>query len=341
MTLYIDRKYLSLVSPKLEKFTQKSEFLWNFRCNICGDSQKNKNKMRGYIYRRKNDLFFSCHNCGASHTFGTFLKLTDRSLYNAYQLDCYSDGNAPKVKKPDFSAMSSSKPVFAKKDKVEIDLPSIESLSDTHKAKVYVKERKIPKKYYSKLYYADNFYDFVLKMVPDFDKKVYNESRLIIPFYGENGDLLGFSGRDLSDKPKVKYITIKLSESNPKVYGLDEVNKDKKIYVVEGPVDSMFLYNSLAVMDATLYNIIPTIGSYDYVFIYDNEPRNKDIVRNMKKTIDMGKTICIWPSNIEQKDINDMVLKGNLSPSEIQSIIDNNSFSGLQATLELGRWNKV
>lgn len=343
MTLYIDRKYLSLVSPKLDKFTQKSEYLWNFRCNICGDSQKNKNKMRGYIYRRKNDLFFSCHNCGASHTFGTFLKMTDRSLYNAYQMDCYADGNATKVKKPDFSAVTSSTPVFSNKKKsTDIDLPTIDSLPETHEAKAYVKSRRIPKKYYTQLYYANDFYDFVIKMLPSFDKTLYNESRLVMPFYDEDNNLLGFTGRDLSkNAKKVKYITIKLSEDNRKIYGLNNVNKNKRIYVVEGPIDSMFLENSLAVMDATLYNIIPTLGSYDYVFIYDNEPRNKDIIRNMQKTIDMGKNICIWPSCIEQKDVNEMILSGNLSSSEVQSIIDTNTFSGLQANLEFGRWKKI
>jgi hypothetical protein len=297
--------------------------------------------MRGYIYRRKNDLFFNCHNCGASHTLGTLLKLTDKSLYNAYQLECYSDGNAPKVKRPDFSSMM-EKPVFNNNKKQEIDLPCVADLSDEHIATVYVKSRKIPKKYYTQLYYADDFRQFVLNTIPDFDKTLYVEPRLVIPFYDENNNLLGFTGRDLLNKSKIRYITIKLSDTNRKIYGLDKVDKNKRIYVTEGPIDSMFLNNALATMDAALYNIISAVGcDNDYVFVYDNEPRNEFIVKHMQKTIDMGKNICIWPSHIQEKDINDMVVRANLSSSAIQDIIDNNTFSGLQATLEFGRWKKM
>jgi len=338
MTLYIDRKYVSLLSPKLERFTQKSDYLWNFRCPVCGDSSKNKAKMRGYIYRRKNDLFFSCHNCGASHTFGTLLKMTDKSLYNSYQLECYSEGAGPTVKKPDFT-FAKSQPVFQKK--AAIDLPSIESLPNTHAAKGYVKDRKIPEKYHSTLYYAENFRDFVLSIMPTYEKKLFDEPRLVIPFYDEDNNLLGFQGRDLL-KSKVKYITIKLSDDNKKVYGLNHVDKSKQIYVVEGPIDSMFLDNSLATMDASLYNIILSVGNHDYVFVYDNEPRNKDVVKHMQKTIDMGKNICIWPALVSsRKDINDMVKNGGLSPSMVQSIIDRNTFNGLEANLQFSRWKKI
>jgi hypothetical protein len=290
--------------------------------------------MRGYIYRRKNDLFFSCHNCGASHTFGTLLKLTDRSLYSSYQLECYSEGAGPTVKQPDFS-FAKSQPVFPEK-KATINLPSIESLPDNHIAKQYVKDRMIHEKYHSELYYADNFREFVISIIPTYEKKLFDEPRLVIPFYDEENNLLGFQGRDLL-KSKVKYITIKLSDDNKKVYGLNHIDKSKRIYVVEGPIDSMFLDNSLATMDASLYSIVSSVGNHDYVFVYDNEPRNKDVLKHMKKTIDMGKNICIWPNHIQQKDINEMVLAGQ----SVQCIIDSNTFSNHQAMLEFATWKRI
>jgi hypothetical protein len=264
--------------------------------------------------------------------------MTDKSLYNSYQLECYSEGAGPTVKKPDFT-FAKSQPVFQKK--AAIDLPSIESLPNTHAAKGYVKDRKIPEKYHSTLYYAENFRDFVLSIMPTYEKKLFDEPRLVIPFYDEDNNLLGFQGRDLL-KSKVKYITIKLSDDNKKVYGLNHVDKSKQIYVVEGPIDSMFLDNSLATMDASLYNIILSVGNHDYVFVYDNEPRNKDVVKHMQKTIDMGKNICIWPALVSsRKDINDMVKNGGLSPSMVQSIIDRNTFNGLEANLQFSRWKKI
>jgi hypothetical protein len=140
--LYIDRKYISLVSTKLERFKQKSEFLWNFRCPICGDSHKNKLKTRGYFYRRKSDLYFQCHNCGTSLSIGNFLKTIDRSLYREYQLERYKNENKGNVATPDFS-IAKTKPVFNIVQK--INLPTIESLPEDHAAKKYLVDRKIPR----------------------------------------------------------------------------------------------------------------------------------------------------------------------------------------------------
>ncbi|CAB4177013.1 DNA primase [uncultured Caudovirales phage] len=336
MSLYIDKKYISLLAPKLDKFRQKSEYLWNFRCPVCGDSQKNKLKMRGYIYRRKSDLFFTCHNCGTGHSFGNLLKMVDRSLYSQYQMERFKNESAGNTAKPDFS-MLMEKPVFNTQKK--INLPNIESLPITHAARHYVKDRFIPKERWSDLYYAEDFDLFVKDIFPEYDKKLYAEPRLVIPFYDEKNILLGFQGRALVNS-KVKYITIKLSDDNLKVYGLDRVDKTKKIYVVEGPIDSMFLQNSLAMMDASLYNVISTVGNYDYTFVFDNEPRNKDVCKHMQKAITMGKSVCIWPKHITVKDINEMILKGT-SPAMIQGIIDSNTFSLLKAQLEFGSWSKT
>lgn len=337
MSLYIDKKYISLVAPKLEGFRQKSDSLWNFRCPICGDSSKNKLKMRGYVYRRKSDLFFSCHNCGAGLSFGNFLKITDRALYASYQMDRFKDSNGGNTAKPDFSLVM-QKPVFNIKTK--IDLPTIKSLPDNHIAKHYLSERELPKEKFSDIYFADDFKSFVFQMLPDYDKKLFEgEKRIIFPFFDEKNILLGFQGRSIGTS-KVKYITIKLSDDNKKVFGLNTIDKTKKIYVVEGPIDSLFLHNSLAMMDASLYNVVSSVGSYDYTFVYDNEPRNKDIIKHMQKTIDLNKDICIWPKDITQKDINDMVLAGT-PPAAIQSIIDRYTFNGLRARMEFELWRKT
>ena len=334
MSLFIDKKFVSLVSPKLERFKQKSEYLWNCRCKICGDSSKNKIKARGYFYRRKSDIFYTCHNCGTSLSLGNFIKIIDPSLYREYQLERYKNESSGNVAKPDFS-MAREKPTFSTK----INLPTISSLSDNHPARVYLTNRKIPADRLNDIYYAESFADFVQEIHPDYDKSVYKEQRIIFPFYDQNKNLLGFQGRAIGDS-KIKYITIKLSDDNLKVFGLDRVDFNKKVYVVEGPIDSLFLQNSLATMDASLYNISLLLGNHDYVFIHDNEPRNAAIVKHMEKTISHGKNIFIWPQGIEAKDINDYILTGATS-SEIQSIIDRNTFEGLRAKLEFERWKRI
>ena len=334
MSLYIDKKYISLVAPKLLKYKQKSEYLWNFRCPICGDSSKNKIKARGYIYRRKSDLFFTCHNCGASHSFGNFLKIVDRSLYSQYQMDRYRDSTGGNTERPDFSFVT-KQPVFKKPNPIK--LPTIESLPEEHSARIYISKRKIPRDRWTEIYYANDFKKFVLDLLPDYDKSLRDEEpRIVFPFYDEEKKLLGLQGRAMEDS-KVKYITIKVDDENLKLYGLDKLDKTKTIYVVEGPIDSMFINNCLATMDATLYNIIPQYGDNDYVFVYDNQPRNKEVVKHIQKTIEMGKKVCIWPRNVTEKDINDMVKNGMAS---VKSVIDSNTFTDHRAMLQFNLWKK-
>lgn len=336
MSLYIDLKFVSLLSPKLDKFHQKSQYLWNFRCPICGDSQKNKLKMRGYVYRRKSDLFFTCHNCNTNLSFGNLLKTLDRSLYREYQMERYKNESAGNVKQPDFS-LAKTKPVFEKKTK--IDLPTIQSLPEDHAAKKYLIDRKLPRDKFASIYYANDFKAFVHELLPDYDKTLIDgEKRIVFPFYDEKNTLLGLQGRALMNT-KVKYITIKLGEENTKVFGLNTVDLSKRVYVVEGPIDSLFLQNSIAMMDASLYNAVLSVGNHDFVFVYDNEPRNKEIVKHMQRTIEMGKNICIWPKTVAQKDINEMILAGRTS-AEIQHIIDSNTFCDLRAKLEFETWRK-
>jgi len=338
MSLYIDKKFVSLVSTKLERYAQKSEFLWNFRCPLCGDSHKNKFKTRGYIYRRKSDLFYTCHNCGTSISFGNFLKTVDHSLFREYQLERYKCESGGNVAKPDFS-LAMEKPVFKPKTiNLNNYLPSIESLSHYHTAKSYLKDRCIPKEKLNDIYYADDFEDFVKRIYPEYEKKLWAEPRIVIPFYDENNILLGFQGRAVL-KSEIKYITIKLSEDNKKVFGLNTVDKTKRIYVVEGPFDSLFLDNSIAMMDASLHTAISVVGPHDYVFVYDNEPRNKDVCRHMQRTIDLRQNLCIWPNHIKDKDINDMMK--TFSTSYIQGIIDTNTFKDHRAMLEFQIWKKV
>jgi hypothetical protein len=334
MSLYIDKKFVSLVSPKLERFKQKSEFLYNCKCPICGDSHKNKLKARGYFYRRKSDMFFMCHNCGTSLSLGNFLKNVDKVLYREYQLERYKNETSGNVPKPDFSA-AMKKPVFNIKPK--INLPTIKSLPEDHVAKQYIRNRKIPME--TELYYAQDFKSFVLELIPDYEKTLYTESRIIIPFYDQDKKLLGFQGRAVGES-KIKYITVKMDEDFQKIYGLDRVDLSKRICVVEGPIDSLFLHNAIATMDASLYNITLLLGNYDYVFIHDNEPRNSAIVKQMAKTISHNKNIFIWPQDVVAKDVNDWIMSG-ATPSEIQSIIDRNTFNDLRAKLEFERWRKV
>ena len=345
MSIYIDRKFLHLVSPKLERFAQKKPDLYNFRCPICGDSQKNKSKARGFVYKKSNDYFFRCHNCGASHTFYNFLKFVDPSLLKEYTYERFTNGETGNhnYPKPTFEEFKSQPAFNEKPTQKKINLDTVESLPESHYAKAYVKARKIPEKYFSELYFAPDFKMLVQSLGAENENLKEEDPRLIIPFYNENNELFAIQGRALSES-KIRYITITLVEDElfsgyMKFYGLNKLDRSKKVYVVEGPIDSMFLPNAIATADADLTRAAK-LELTDFVLVYDNEPRNKDIVKQIGKAIASGYNVTLLPENIKQKDINDMILAG-ISPGEILDLIDKFTFSNLRANLEFSNWKKV
>lgn len=340
MSVYVDKKYISLLSPKLGQFKQRGEFLWNFRCPVCGDSHKDKLKARGYIYKRKEHFGFMCHNCGTTMGLSKFIKYVDPHLYNEYQLESFVQSNTTntKVDVNEFVTKPKFKPTISKYSQDEILLPEVRFLNEKHPARRYMEDRKVPLD--KGIYYAEDFAYYVKFAFPQYDKTLYKEPRIIIPFYSQDGNLFGVQGRSIGPS-KIKYITIKGNENDPKIFGWNRVDTSKILYVVEGPIDSLFLTNCLATMDAALYNAPSIIGlDKDYIFVYDNERRNKQIVSNMRKTIDMGYKVCIWPDDVTEKDINDMVIAGR-HPAEIQHIIDTNTYSGIMATMKLNQWERL
>ena len=336
MSVYIDRTFLLRLSPKLNKFTQKKEDLYNFRCPLCGDSQKNKSKSRGYVYRKKNDYFYMCHNCGVSTTFYNLLDKVDPNLSKEYSLERYKDSaSGNNYTKPNFEEFKTELPKFKK----TLGIPSIKSLPKEHYAKVYVESRKIPEGFHSELYFAEDFKGFVESLQIEKEGLKEDDPRLVIPFYDADKNLIAFQGRALGES-KLRYITVKLSDDNSKVFGLDRINQEETIYVVEGPIDSMFLENAVATADSNLSSISKLFDRSKVVLVYDNEPRNKDICKQIDKCIEEHYNVVIWPEYIEEKDINDMVLNG-FSPDEIQDIISKNTFVNLRAKMEFINWKKV
>ena len=320
---HVDSKFIGLLSPRLEKFKKVKTNLYNFRCPICGDSKKNKNKTRGYLYQVKANTNFKCHNCGASMSLNNFLKKVDVTLHKQYSLEKFKEGFTGKnfvVEEPTFKF---EKPKF----KTQINLPKA---SDHPRSAGYLESRKLNG---DKFYYAEKFKKFVNSLKPTFDNIKTDEERIIIPlFYRDT--LVGFQGRSLGPN-KVKYITIMLDDDAPKIYGLDNINRDEPVFITEGPFDSTFIRNSIAMCGADAD--ISSWGISDPVWIYDNEPRNTEICRHLQNTIASKQTVVIWPENIQEKDINDMVLAGQ----DVQNLVQSNTYNGLEATLKFNTWKKI
>ena len=315
-----------MVSPRLDKFKRVRDNLFNFRCPYCGDSQKSQSKARGYFYRKKNDFFYRCHNCAKGTTFGKVLEYIDSETHKQYVMERWR-GDAPNTKEPEFNFKA---PQFKKIDPKLENLTPINKLNTDHPARQFVESRQIPEEFYSDLYLCSKFFEWakIGTLVP----RRKDHPRLVIPFRDETGEVFAGQGRAFG-KETPKYLTVKFQDK-PKIFGLDRVDFAKRYYVVERPIDSMFLDNCLAVAGADFRYLPPG----DTTIVLDNEPRSREIIKLMERLIHQEHELVIWPTTITQKDINDMVLA---NVQDIQTIIDNNTFSGLEATMKLAAWKRI
>jgi len=338
MSLYVDLKYLKLVSNRLPLFKQKNDNTYNCRCIICGDSSKKKNKARGYFYPVKNDLLYRCFNCDASMQFGTFLKQLDAIIYSQYVLERYTEG-LPK-NKPHQNIEEKFKmeePVFEKKHESILDvlLDRLDSLPEDNEAVIFCSKRKIPKEVYKRLYYIDDIRKIEQLSEKYKDKVKTSEPRLVIPFTDNDGQLIAVTCRALRNET-LRYLTVKIKDDVPLIFKGDIDNK-KDIYVVEGPIDSLFLPNSIAVAGTqfTKLDFLP-YNKQNLVIVIDNQPRNKEVCKVIDKMISNDYRVVIWPQTIPEKDINEMILN-NKKPIDI---IKKNIFSGLEAKAKFIAWKR-
>ena len=335
---YIDQKYINLCTSRVEKFKKVRDNLWNFRCPICGDSKKHKNKARGFIYRKKASYFYKCHNCGVGLTFNNFLKNIDHVLYTEFRVEKYKEGethrNSPIPDKVPFKFES---PKFDKSMNRHLDkLVKFSDMDKDHPALSFLIDRKIPKEHWDKLYFVDKFYEWSNSIFPEkFNSINIDYPRLVIPFFDKSGEIFAYQGRAFG-KEEPRYITLKIVSEKEKIYGLERIDYDSHVYIVEGPLDSLFIDNCIAVAGADL-NLIE-LNPNSTTVVYDNEPRNKHTVERMFKSVDRNHKVVIWPQELKQKDINDMYLSGI---KDVKSFIDVHTYHGLEAYLKINQWKKI
>lgn len=346
MSLFIDVKYLNQIATKLPLFKKKGQYLWNCRCPVCGDSQTKKNKARGFFYRRSNDLYYKCHNCDASLHFGTLLKDVDSNLYREYRLERYAGGenrkahaNPEKDLKASFD-FSSAEGYFPARTLLDELLDRVDNLPADHEVRVFCDSRKIPRAQLSRLYYIDDMRK-IGQISPKMRDKIKTaEPRLVIPFKAGDGRLLGMTCRALRGE-ELRYIMVKIDEDAPQIFGLDEANPLTTVYVTEGPIDSLFLPNAIAVGGTGFGKLDQlNVDKRRLSVVIDNQPRNREVVAIYKKVIDQGYRVFFWPASTAAKDINDLAMEG-MTQQQMTELIDNHSHTGLQAMVEFNNWKKV
>jgi hypothetical protein len=333
---WLAKKYIQLSSFKLMKFKQKSNDLWNFRCPFCMDSDKSKSKARGYIYLGKGQYRFHCHNCSEAFSFDQFLKRIDDGLYLQYTKEKLQEQRG----KPEPFAEDPKNESIQYKLSLFDPLVKVSKLSPAHPCKKYVTSRKIPSHYHYKLFYAENYPKFVNSIIED-KLPPRKDSRLVIPFMTKDGEVIGFTGRSLDPANTTRYLDIMLAADSPKVFGMDTTDFNRSYLVFEGPIDAMFIKNSIAICGGALHQGLEKLGVNrdNAVLVYDNERRNKQILTNLSHSVDRGYPVVLWPETIGSKDVNEMILD-NYTVSEIEHILRANIFQGPQAKMALAAWRR-
>jgi ribosomal protein S27AE len=331
--LWIDVKYAGLLSVQLDLYSvkQNQPFLANFRCPLCGDSKKNKNRKRGYLYQKPGGLFYKCHNCGAGTTMNNFLKQVDPAVHKQYRMELFKEKGHRGVANNEIVFEA---PKFKQKTILdEILLPATE-------IKDYLIQRGIPEEFWSELYYCDDSHKLE-QLDERYEGRIdYHNPRLVIPAYTRTKDLIGITARAI-DSSTLRYCTVRLDDTTPLIFGLDRVDITKTVYVTEGPIDSFFVKNCLGVGSSDLLKVEEIIPKNKLVLIFDNEPRNLEIVKQYEKAIEAGYNIFIWPSFIEEKDLNDFYLNSDSTLDSIMQMINTNTHSGLRARVNFNNWRKV
>ena len=336
---WVEEKYVSLLSSRLNGFRRVSQTTWNFKCPLCISSDPKKKK--GYIYQINGEYRFHCHRCNSSMWLSEFIKTQDSHLYTEYIKDKFFTDNtpAPIVAPQEIPPVEELSLNF-----LVNELTKVSQLAHSHSCKRYVVYRKIPTNLHSKLFYVKNFCTWVNSFIPNkFSESSISkdEGRLIIPFVDKLGIIFGFQGRSLKNDSPIRYITIMLDKTVPRFYGLDQVNFEETVYILEGPIDSMFVPNSIASAGGDITRELTLLGkpNVNFVVVYDNEPRNKSTLDKMASAISRGHSVCIWPQSLEIKDVNDMISSG-ISSEEIIDIIRTNTYNGLSAKMALSVWRK-
>lgn len=301
---------------------------FNFRCPICGDSNISQRKKRGWIFERNSEYWYHCFNCGISMPFYIFLKKYYYYLYKEYiALKLFNNNNIIPKNENKQSILEYE----------ILNIPTILSLPDNHKAKIYIKNRKIPFKHWNRIYYAEQYKTFVNTLIPNkFDDLKFDEERIVIPIYNIHKKIVGVQGRSLQSKPKVRYLTVLFNENELNSCNLELVDKNKTIYITEGFFDSLFLPNAITMNSSNInFEKLLEVAEKDkFVFVFDNEIRNRQINDKMLKVVNNGFKIALWDKDIKGKDINEMVLNG-YTPEYILEQLEKNTYSNMTAKMKI------
>ena len=312
-----------------------------FSCPMCGDSHDDPTKARCNIHEYKQTLIVSCYNCGASISFEKFLREYNSTLYKQFKLETIGNGTNSGYSRKDSSQLIESKAEkFLKTEVLDNQWKKVFS-KPRGEAYDYLRSRKIPID--SNILWANNFRNSIIDLYELYGLDVdemspcKEEGRIIFPFLYDNV-LTYIQGRsiDSSIDKRYRYMTMEINGGN-KVYGHEKLTKDGAIYVTEGPIDSLFVGNGIAVADANLTRASQFVDKSRLVCIFDNEPRSTIAIGKLEGALRSGYKVVIFPDYVVEKDLNEMVLAGR----DVKELVGAYQYSGPAGLLRLNKWKKA
>lgn len=339
---WLETKYINLISHRLKNFKRKQSDTFNFSCPLCLDSATNKFKARAYIYDKKGTGVFFCHNCTKSMSVPKFIKTLDPRLYAEFLIEQLRENKPPEVHQ--FAAKMKT-PLY-RKEGILHGLKTVSQLAPNDPVKQLVVARKIPNKMHPLLFKCDKFMKFTNTILPEkFSKEAlaaFDSPRLLIPFLTKDNICFGYQGRALNNEDQRRYITIVVDENEPKVWGLDRIDPNKRTFVFEGPIDAMFIDNAISTAGGDMVSTLAClhIAKENLIICYDNEKHSRETIAKINKAIKHNYKVLIYPDTFEFKDINEAIL-GGLNSSDLHAILERNIFNGLAAELRLGSYKKI
>jgi hypothetical protein len=322
---------------KLSKIVSHNPLKINFSCHICGDG-KDSHSTRGWFYEHKGDVRYGCFNCNYNNKFSFYLKEFHPDKYREYLMERRKDEKPKEQPKEDVSKFTKVIPVI-KETVIQKYAQRLDLLPDGHPAKSYMVNRMIPLDKLCLFWFTMNWRGLTNEVVPETYKFVANEPRIVIPIFNKDGSISAMQGRALRSTEKLRYVTIKADEESNKVFGLERIDYDKLGFFLEGPIDSVFIDNAVAIVGGQMgLNEVPLKKR---AWVLDNEPRSRDTCRRILKLIEAGENVVLWDKcRWTSKDVNDMIQKEGATIKEVNAYFKENVVNGLAAKMRFNNWIK-
>lgn len=338
----IEIKYaISQLSSRVQRFAVYGADKWNFRCPICGDSNKSRTKARAWIYQNnKGNFSYKCFNCGESMSVQRLLKEYFSDLYEEYRMSVFKDRS---------HIVNTQRKIYSPETEFKFDL--LVEAAKSGKATTFLKNRMIPESMWKHFFYCDKVGSLIKNNRTDgkYDERIKDNGEFLVsPIYNwiEGTDkkvVQSLCCRNLDVGSSYRYIHAKLRDDcveDQVIWGLDLIDTSKPIICCEGIFDAVFLDNAIGMLTS-----VKTLRGYkdsSVIYLIDNEPRNKDIVKIVKGHIAAGRTVSLLPEKylLLGKDVNEYI-KNGVDKLDLMNDIMAHAYSGPRAALEFERWKKI